>query len=53
MWNYWVVRDVYLRAAKAVGLEGTKMYEAGKHSMATGALARTGNEFGGGDKSGL
>ena len=44
MWNYWVLRDKYLKAAKSVGLEGIKMYEATKHSMATEALARTGNE---------
>jgi site-specific recombinase XerD len=44
MWNYWTLRSVYLKAAESVGLKGVRMYEAGKHSMATEALGRTGNE---------
>jgi integrase len=44
-WGHWSLRNAWLRAARAIGLEGAKFYEAtNKHTMATAAIARGVNE---------
>jgi len=39
-WSHWAIREHWLAAAAAVGLEGVRLYEGTKHSMATDALRR-------------
>ena len=39
-WTHCVLRDYWLRAAKSVGLEGVRLYEGTKHTMATDAVRR-------------
>ncbi len=43
-WSHWALRDRWVKAAKAAGLAGVRLYEGTKHSFATAALDRTGNE---------
>ncbi len=39
-WTHWALRDTWVRSARAAGLEGVKLYEGTKHSMATDAIRR-------------
>jgi integrase len=39
-WSHWALRDRWVRAAKSVGLEGARLYEGTKHTMATDAVRR-------------
>jgi integrase/recombinase XerC len=39
-WSHWALRDRWLRAAKAAGIEGVRLYEGTKHTMATDAVRR-------------
>ena len=39
-WTHCVLRDYWLRAANSVGLEGVRLYEGTKHTMATDAVRR-------------
>jgi integrase len=41
-WSHWALRDRWLSAAKAVGIEGVRLYEGTKHTMATEAVRRGG-----------
>jgi integrase len=39
-WTHCVLRDQWIRAAESVGLEGVRLYEGTKHTMATDAVRR-------------
>ncbi len=39
-WSHWALRDRWLRAAKSAGIEGVRLYEGTKHTMATDAVRR-------------
>ncbi len=39
-WTHWALRDTWVRAARAAGLEGVELYEGRKHSIATDAIRR-------------
>jgi hypothetical protein len=39
-WSHWALRDRWIRAAKSVGIEGVRLYEGTKHTMATDAVRR-------------
>lgn len=39
-WSHWALRDTWLRACKAAGLEPVPLYSGTKHSMATDAIRR-------------
>ena len=39
-WSHWALRDRWVRAAKSIGLEGVRLYEGTKHTMATDAVRR-------------
>jgi len=39
-WSHWALRDRWVAAARAAGLEGVGLYEGTKHSFATDAAAR-------------
>ncbi len=39
-WTHWALRDTWVRAAHAAGLEGVELYEGRKHSIATDAIRR-------------
>jgi integrase len=42
-WSHWALRENWLKAAKKAGVD-VGLYEGTKHSFATAALDRTGNE---------
>jgi integrase len=39
-WSHWALRDRWIRAAKSEGIEGVRLYEGTKHTMATDAVRR-------------
>ena len=39
-WSHWALRDRWIRAGKAVGIEDVRLYEGTKHTMATDAVRR-------------
>ncbi|MBW2362625.1 MAG: tyrosine-type recombinase/integrase [Deltaproteobacteria bacterium] len=39
-WSHWALRDRWVRAAQSLGLEGVRLYEGTKHTMATDAVRR-------------
>ena len=39
-WSHWVLRDRWVRAASSIGIEGARLYEGTKHTMATDAVRR-------------
>jgi integrase len=39
-WSHWALRDRWIKAGKAVGIEGVRLYEGTKHTMATDAVPR-------------
>ena len=39
-WSHWALRETWIRAARSVGLEGVRLYEGTKHTMATDAVRR-------------
>ncbi len=39
-WSHWALRDRWIRAAQSVGIEGVRLYEGTKHTMATDAVRR-------------
>ena len=39
-WSHWALRDRWIRAAKSVGIQGVRLYEGTKHTMATDAVRR-------------
>jgi integrase len=43
-WSHWALRERWVGAAERAGLPGVGLYEGTKHSFATDALDRTGNE---------
>jgi integrase len=43
-WSHWALRDRWIEAGKSVGVEGVRLYEGAKHTMATDAVRRGVNE---------
>ena len=39
-WSHWALRDRWIKAGKAVGIKGVRLYEGTKHTMATDAVRR-------------
>jgi hypothetical protein len=39
-WTHWALRDQWISAGRVVGIEGVKLYEGTKHTMATDAVRR-------------
>jgi len=39
-WSHWALRDRWICAGKAVGIENVRLYEGTKHTMATDAVRR-------------
>jgi len=39
-WSHWALRDRWIRAGESVGIEGVRLYEGTKHTMATDAVRR-------------
>jgi len=39
-WSHWALRDRWVNAARSLGMEGVRLYEGTKHTMATDAVRR-------------